>query len=48
MTANLDWFSPHVQEGKLKGLAVTSEKRAPEVPSLPAIAETYPEVVPTS
>jgi tripartite-type tricarboxylate transporter receptor subunit TctC len=27
---------------------VTSEKRAPEVPNLPAIAETYPEVVSTS
>jgi tripartite-type tricarboxylate transporter receptor subunit TctC len=48
MTANLDSVLAHVQEGKLKGLAVTSEKRAPEVPSLPAIAETYPEVVPTS
>jgi tripartite-type tricarboxylate transporter receptor subunit TctC len=48
MTANLDSVLAQVQEGKLKGLAVTSEKRAPEVPNLPAMAETYPEVVSTS
>jgi len=48
MTANLDSVLAHVQAGKLKGLAVTSEKRAPELPALPAIAEIYPEVVSTS
>jgi len=48
MMANLDSVLAQVQEGKLKGLAVTSEKRAPEVPDLPAMAETYPEVVSTS
>ena len=48
MTANLDSVLAQVQEGKLRGLAVTSEKRAPEVPDLPAIAESYPEVVSTS
>ena len=48
MIANLDSSLAQVQEGKLKGLAVTGEKRAPEVPGLPAIAETYPEVVSTS
>jgi tripartite-type tricarboxylate transporter receptor subunit TctC len=48
MTANLDSVLALVQEGKLKGLAVTSEKRAPELPDLPAIAESYPEVVSTS
>ena len=48
MVANLDSSLAQVQEGKLKGLAVTGEKRAPEVPDLPAIAETYPEVVSTS
>jgi tripartite-type tricarboxylate transporter receptor subunit TctC len=48
MTANLDSVLAQVQEGKLRGLAVTSEKRAPEVPDLPAMAETYPEVVSTS
>jgi tripartite-type tricarboxylate transporter receptor subunit TctC len=39
---------PLVQERKLKGLAVTGDKRAPELPDLPAIAETYPEVQATS
>jgi tripartite-type tricarboxylate transporter receptor subunit TctC len=48
MTANLDSVLAHVQAGKLKGLAVTSEKRAPELPALPAMAETYPDVVSTS
>jgi tripartite-type tricarboxylate transporter receptor subunit TctC len=48
ITANLDSVLIHVQAGKLKGLAVTSVTRAPEVPGLPAIAETYPEVVSTS
>ena len=47
MTANLDSVLAQVG-GKLKGLAVTGEKRAPELPGLPAIAETYPEVVSTS
>ncbi len=48
MIANLDSTLSQVQEGKLRGLAVTGEKRAPELPGLPAIAETYPEVVSTS
>jgi tripartite-type tricarboxylate transporter receptor subunit TctC len=48
MIANLDSSLSQVQEGKLKGLAVTSERRAPELPDLPAIAESYPEVVSTS
>ena len=48
MIANLDSVLAQVQEGKLKGLAVTSETRAPELPQLPAIAETYPEVKATS
>jgi tripartite-type tricarboxylate transporter receptor subunit TctC len=47
MTANLDSVLAQVG-GKLRGLAVTSETRAREVPGLPAIAETYPEVVSTS
>jgi tripartite-type tricarboxylate transporter receptor subunit TctC len=33
-----------IQAGKLKGLAITGEKRLPELPNLPIIAETYPEV----
>jgi tripartite-type tricarboxylate transporter receptor subunit TctC len=47
MTANLDSVFAQLG-GRLKGLAVTSEKRARELPGLPAIAETYPEVVSTS
>ena len=38
MTANLDSVLAQVQEGKLRGLAVTSEKRAPEVPDLPPVS----------
>ena len=48
MFDNLGNSLPLVREGKLKGLAVTSDKRAPELPDLPAIAETYPEVLATS
>jgi tripartite-type tricarboxylate transporter receptor subunit TctC len=48
MFDNLGNSLPLVREGKLKGLAVTSDKRVPELPDLPAIAETYPDVVATS
>jgi len=33
---------PYVQGGQLRGLAVTTAKRQPEVPDLPAIAEFVP------
>jgi tripartite-type tricarboxylate transporter receptor subunit TctC len=33
---------PHMKSGKLRGLAVTSEKRSPAVPDLPAISEMLP------
>lgn len=33
---------PHVKAGKLKLIAVTSLKRLPGFPDLPAVAETYP------
>jgi tripartite-type tricarboxylate transporter receptor subunit TctC len=33
---------PYVQSGQLRGLAVTTAKRQPEVPDLPAIAEFVP------
>jgi len=33
---------PHVRAGKLRALGVTSAKRLPETPDLPAIAETLP------
>src|SRR5690348_14077554 len=48
MTANLDSVLSYIQAGKLKGLAVTSEKRASEMPDLPTMAETYPDVISTS
>ena len=35
-------LSPQVKVGKLRGLAVTSPKRSPSFPDLPAIAETVP------
>jgi tripartite-type tricarboxylate transporter receptor subunit TctC len=33
---------PHVKEGRLKALGITSLKRSPLLPDLPAIAETVP------
>jgi tripartite-type tricarboxylate transporter receptor subunit TctC len=33
---------PHIRSGKLKALAVGSEKRIPELPDLPSITETVP------
>jgi tripartite-type tricarboxylate transporter receptor subunit TctC len=33
---------PYVQDGRLRGLAVTTAQRQPEVPQLPAIAEIVP------
>ena len=35
-------LSPQVKAGRLRGLAVTSPKRSPSFPALPAIAETVP------
>jgi tripartite-type tricarboxylate transporter receptor subunit TctC len=48
MFDNLGNSLPLVREGKLRGLAMTAPKRVPEAPELPAIAETYPEVVASS
>jgi tripartite-type tricarboxylate transporter receptor subunit TctC len=33
---------PHIKSGKLKALAVAGETRLPELPLVPAIAETFP------
>ena len=33
---------PHVKAGRLRALAVTSQKRSPAAPDVPAIAERYP------
>jgi tripartite-type tricarboxylate transporter receptor subunit TctC len=35
-------LSPQVKAGKLRGMAVTSPRRSPSFPDLPAIAETVP------
>ena len=44
MIDNLGNSTRLVQAGRLKGLAVTGDKRWPDLPNLPVIAETYPEV----
>jgi len=36
---------PHVKSGKLKALSVASKERIPELPDIPAIAETIPDFV---
>src|ERR1051325_3469324 len=40
--ANFPSTMPYVQSGRLRGLAVTTAHRQPEVPELPAIAEIVP------
>lgn len=37
---NISLVLPHIAEGKLRGLAVTSLKRAPQVPDLPTLNES--------
>lgn len=39
---NVSTLWPHVQEKKLVGLAVAEPKRMPDLPNVPAIAETIP------
>jgi tripartite-type tricarboxylate transporter receptor subunit TctC len=34
--------APHIEAGRLRGLGVTTLKRSPVLPNLPAIAEIYP------
>jgi tripartite-type tricarboxylate transporter receptor subunit TctC len=48
MFDNLGEGLPLVREGRLKGLAVTSDKRVAELPDVPTVAESYPEVQSTS
>ena len=36
---------PLIQQGKLKALAVTTEKRIPELPNVPTLSETLPGFV---
>ena len=42
MFAALGPISPHVKQGKVRALAVSTPKRTPLMPELPAIAETLP------
>jgi tripartite-type tricarboxylate transporter receptor subunit TctC len=44
MFANSLSVLPHVASGRLRALAITSEKRSPLSPQLPTLAETYPGV----
>jgi tripartite-type tricarboxylate transporter receptor subunit TctC len=48
MMDNLGNTLPHVRSGKLKALGVASEARIPELPDVPAIAETFPGFYSTS
>jgi tripartite-type tricarboxylate transporter receptor subunit TctC len=45
MFDNIGNTLPQIKEGKLKVLATLSEARIPQLPDVPAIAETYPTVV---
>lgn len=42
MFNNIGPLLPHVKDGRLRGLGVTSLMRSPAIPTLPAIAETVP------
>jgi tripartite-type tricarboxylate transporter receptor subunit TctC len=42
MFAALGPITPHVRQGKVRAIAVTTPKRTPLMPDLPAVAETLP------
>ena len=42
LTGTIPALAPHIREGKLKALAVTSPKRLPAYPDVPAIGEVLP------
>ena len=42
VTPNLGGVSQHLQQGKIRVLAVTSKARAPQLPDIPAVAEVIP------
>ncbi len=44
MFDNLTTAMPHVQAGTVRALAVTSARRNPQLPDLPALRETLPEL----
>ena len=44
---NISFFSmppmvPHIKSGKVKGIAVGSRQRTPQIPEVPTLAETFP------
>jgi tripartite-type tricarboxylate transporter receptor subunit TctC len=43
MFAALGPITPHIKQGKVRAIAVTTPKRTPLMPDLPAVAETLPE-----
>lgn len=43
---NLTSSMPHIRDGRLRALGVTSAARSPQLPDLPAIRETMPELAP--
>ena len=45
--AELGTALPHIRAGKLRALAVTSEKRNPSLPGVPTVSETLPGFVAT-
>jgi tripartite-type tricarboxylate transporter receptor subunit TctC len=45
MIDNLGNVWPHIKDGRLKVLAATGATRIPELPDVPTIAESYPDVV---
>ncbi len=38
----------HIRDGKVKGLAVASKERVPDLPNVPALAETFPNFYSTT
>jgi tripartite-type tricarboxylate transporter receptor subunit TctC len=48
MFDNLGNSLQHIRAGRLRALAVASEKRLPEFPDLPTMAETFPGFIATS
>jgi tripartite-type tricarboxylate transporter receptor subunit TctC len=48
MFANLGTSLPQIRSGKLRALAVGSEKRSPQLPDVPALSESLPGLVATT
>jgi tripartite-type tricarboxylate transporter receptor subunit TctC len=48
MIDTLPAATPHIKGGNVRAIAVSSAKRSPAYPDLPALAESYPQVVTTN